>query len=66
MGCYATAEMMHKDIALGIALGQKLGVPQPMHEFVIGKYVTVCSTMTSQWTIMTSQCTYHDVTVRAS
>jgi hypothetical protein len=51
--------MMHKDIALGIALGQKLGVPQPMHEFVIGKYVTVCSTMTSQ-------CTYHDVTVRAS
>lgn len=33
-----TAEMMHKDISLGLALGKKYGVPQPTNEFVARKY----------------------------
>jgi len=34
-----TAEMMHKDISLGLDLGKKYGVPQPCYEFVAQKYV---------------------------
>eukprot|EP00510_Aplanochytrium_minuta_P001532 CAMPEP_0184021018 /NCGR_PEP_ID=MMETSP0954-20121128/9679_1 /TAXON_ID=627963 /ORGANISM="Aplanochytrium sp, Strain PBS07" /LENGTH=380 /DNA_ID=CAMNT_0026302959 /DNA_START=128 /DNA_END=1271 /DNA_ORIENTATION=- len=33
-----TAEMMAKDISLGLDLGQKYGVPQPTYEYVAGKY----------------------------
>jgi len=33
-----TAEMMHKDISLGLELGRKYGVPQWMNEFTSKKY----------------------------
>ena len=33
-----TAEMMHKDISLGLALGKKYGVPQPTNEYVAKRY----------------------------
>merc|ERR1711957_137103 len=33
-----TAEMMHKDITLGLELGQRYGVPQPTYEFIGRKY----------------------------
>ena len=33
-----TAEMMHKDITLGLDLGKKYGVTQHMNEFIAGKY----------------------------
>jgi len=33
-----TAEMMHKDITLGLELGKRYGVPQPMYEFTAMKY----------------------------
>ena len=33
-----TAEMMHKDISLGLDLGKKYGVTQHMNEFIAGKY----------------------------
>jgi hypothetical protein len=33
-----TAEMMHKDISLGLDLGKKYGVPMPVYDFVASKY----------------------------
>merc|ERR1711920_597038 len=33
-----TAEMMLKDISLGLDLGQRYGVPQPTYEFIAQKY----------------------------
>ena len=33
-----TAEMMHKDISLGLALGEKYGVPQWLNEFTAKQY----------------------------
>jgi len=33
-----TAEMMHKDITLGLDLGKRYGVPQPTYEFIAKKY----------------------------
>ena len=33
-----TAKMMHKDISLGLDLGEKYGVPSPMNEFIASKY----------------------------
>jgi len=33
-----TAEMMHKDISLGLDLGKLYGVPQPTYEFIAQKY----------------------------
>jgi len=33
-----TAEMMHKDISLGLDLGKRYGVPQPINEFTARKY----------------------------
>jgi 3-hydroxyisobutyrate dehydrogenase-like beta-hydroxyacid dehydrogenase len=33
-----TAEMMHKDISLGLALGERYGVPMPTNAFVAAKY----------------------------
>ena len=33
-----TAEMMHKDISLGLDLGEKFGVPMPMNQFIADKY----------------------------
>merc|ERR1712137_877164 len=33
-----TAEMMHKDISLGLDLGKRYGVPQPTYEFIAKKY----------------------------
>merc|ERR1719160_2040369 len=33
-----TAEMMHKDISLGLDLGKRYGVPQPTYEFIARKY----------------------------
>ncbi len=33
-----TAAMMRKDIALGLDLGRKFGVPMPMNEFICRKY----------------------------
>ena len=35
---FSTAGMMHKDISLGIALGEKFDVPLPTTEYVAGKY----------------------------
>lgn len=34
-----TAEMMHKDISLGLDLGEKYGVPMHMNQFIADKYV---------------------------
>ena len=33
-----TAEMMHKDISLGLDLGKRFGVPMPMNQFIADKY----------------------------
>ncbi len=33
-----TAEMMHKDITLGLALGERYGVPMPMNSLIALKY----------------------------
>ena len=33
-----TAEMMHKDVSLGLDLGEKYGVPMPASEFVAARY----------------------------
>jgi 3-hydroxyisobutyrate dehydrogenase len=33
-----TAEMMHKDISLGLALGERYGVPMPMNRLIARRY----------------------------
>ena len=33
-----TAEMMHKDISLGLSLGEKYNVPMPMNQFIASRY----------------------------